>query len=78
MKSNTSRKQWETKHSWEAGHEYWDVAQFFYLTLSHFQGFRYLSGGMNIWFCSNALHYSIKPDSQERNCTCHEIRDLGE
>lgn len=32
MEKNTSRKQWETKCSWEAGYGYWDVAQSSYLT----------------------------------------------
>lgn len=37
-----------------------------------------LPGGMNNWFPSNVLCYSIKPDSKERTCMCHEIRGLRE
>lgn len=57
---------------------YWDVAQSFYLTLSHSQDSRDLSGGMNNRLTKSAQHCGVKSDSKDCNSTCHRIRISGD
>lgn len=57
---------------------YWDVAQSFCLTLSHFQGSGDLPGGMNNRLTKSAWHCGVKSDSKDCNPVRHRIGILGE